>query len=193
MPSYRRAYQPGGTFFFTLVTDRRLPLFDNPTARRLLRSAIATARESRPFTIDALVLLPEHLHLMMTLPTTNSDYSTRIAHFKSIFTRTWLASGHAENKRSDYRLRTRRRGIWQPRFWEHLIRDEDDYRNHFDYVCYNPVKHGHCACPHAWPHSSFHRAVLRNLYAMDWVCACGNRHPKAPSFDMLPIADMELE
>src|SRR2546425_9413453 len=112
MPSYRRAYQPGGTFFITLVTDRRLPLFTDPTGRRLLRSAIATARDARPFAIDALVLLPEHLHLMLTLPPGDADYSTRIAHFKSLFTRTWLESGHAENERSGYRLRTRRRGVW---------------------------------------------------------------------------------
>lgn len=193
MPYYRRAYQPGGTFFFTFVTDRRLPLFNDSGARRVLRESITAARESRPFTVDALVLLPEHFHLMLTLPADDSDYSTRIAHFKALFTKTWLASGHDENPRSSFRRRTRRRGVWQPRFWEHLIRDRDDYNNHFDYICYNPVKHGHVACPHSWEHSTFRLAVSRNLYVSDWQCRCDGKTAKAPNFDHLAVAEMELE
>jgi putative transposase len=193
MPSYRRAHQPGGTFFFTVVTDRRAPLFTQPAARQLLRTAITTARESRPFTIDSFVLLPEHFHLMMTLPTGDADYSTRIAHLKSLFTKSWLDAGHAEQPRSAYRLRTRRRGVWQPRFWEHVIRDRNDYNNHLDYIHYNPIKHNHVPCPHLWPHTTFHRAVKQNLYANDWLCTCNGQHPIPPTFGTLPVDQMELE
>jgi putative transposase len=192
MPSYRRFYQPGGTFFFTLVTDARAPLFTDPAARRLLRSAIAESRRARPFTIDALVLLPEHLHLLMTLPPGDADYSTRLAHLKSHFTHTWLEH-HAERPRSAYRQRTRRRAVWQPRFWEHLIRDPTDRQNHLDYIHYNPVKHNHARCPHSWPHTTFHRATRQRLYHPDWCCTCQNRHPTIPTFAHLPMNDMELE
>ena len=63
-----------------------------------------------------------------------------------------------------------RRGVWQPRFWEHSIRDEDDYERHFDYIHYNPVKHGYVRCPHEWPHSSFHRWVRADVYPWHWAC-----------------------
>jgi putative transposase len=192
MPSYRRFYQPGGTFFFTLVTDARTPLFTDPLARRLLRAAIAESRAKRPFTIDALVLLPEHLHLLMTLPPGDADYSIRIAHLKSHFTHAWLAH-HPDRPRSAYRRRTRRRGVWQPRFWEHLIRDPTDRQHHLDYIHYNPVKHNHAPCPHAWPHTTFHRAARAHLYDPDWCCTCHDRHPTPPNFDHLPIESMELE
>jgi putative transposase len=194
MPSYRRAHNPGGTFFFTIVTDGRAPLFTDPIARQLLHSAIAEARASRAFTIESIVLLPEHLHILMKLPEEESDYSTRIAHFKARFTSTWLESGAAiEQPRSKFRQRTRRRGVWQPRFWEHLIRDKDDYNNHLDYICYNPVKHGYVACPHLWPFTSFHRHVGERLYIQDWCCSCDGRRPAIPNFDHLPTGEMELE
>lgn len=192
MPSYRRFYQPGGTFFFTLVTDGRVPLFSDATARELLRGAITETRESRPFKIDAMVLLPEHLHLLMTLPADDSDYSTRIAHLKARFTHAWL-EGHSEQYRSSYRVRTRRRGVWQPRFWEHLIRDRDDFNNHLDYICYNPVKHGHCQCPHQGEQSTFHRAVEMRLYEADWLCGCDGRQVAAPEFGGLPVGEMEMD
>jgi putative transposase len=193
MPSYRRAYSPGGTFFFTIVTDGRAPLFNHSTARRLLRSAIAEACASRPFRINSIVLLPGHLHLLMTLPEDETDYSTRIAHFKARFTRTWVDSGIVpEQSRSKFRQRTRRRGVWQPRFWD-LIRDQEDYNNHLDYISYNPIKHGHAACPHSWPFTTFHRHVRRRLYDHDWCCTCNGRHPTVPTFDTLPTGEMELE
>jgi putative transposase len=193
MPQYRRAFQPGGTFFFTVVTENRVPIFIDQSARDLLHAAFDQCRATRPFTIDAVVLLPEHFHILLTLPPDDADYSTRIASIKSHFTRNWLAAGGVEQGRSDSRLRHRRRGVWQRHFWEHLIRDREDYHNHLDYVCYNPVKHGHVSCPHAWPHTSFHRHVREHKYALDWCCTCDGRRPSIPAFDSLPVGDMELE
>jgi len=69
---------------------------------------------------------------------------------------------------SDSRARKGERGIWQRRYWEHLLRDEDDFRRHMDYVHYNPVKHGHATTVGEWPHSTFHHYVSRGVYSRDW-------------------------
>jgi len=172
MPNYVRVFRPGGTFFLTLVTERRAPLFAEAGTRVLLRGAIARCRLFHPFSVDAVVLLPDHLHLLMTLPEGDADFSVRIAHLKAGFTRDYLASGGAEQPRSTSRLRQGARGVWQRRFWEHTVRDEEDLRRHLDYVHYNPVKHEYVVCPHAWPHSSFHRFVTEKRYEKGWCCQC---------------------
>ena len=141
MPNYLRALQPGGTFFLTLVTQRRVPIFADEGARAMLHDAFAQCRRHHGFVLDAMVLLPDHLHLLMTLPEDDADFSMRIANIKSHFTRHYLASGGAEQSRSVSRLRQRVRGVWQRRFWEHTIRDSTDLHRHFDYIHYNPVKH----------------------------------------------------
>jgi putative transposase len=175
MPNYRRAFQPGGTFFLTLVTERRAPIFAANDARSMLRDAIDRCRIFHAFEFDAIVLLHDHLHLLMTLPIGDADFSRRITHFKSTFTRSFLAAGAGEQPRSPSRLRQRSRGVWQRRFWEHTIRDESDLLRHLDYIHYNPVKHGYVACPHSWPHSSFHRLLGERYYERDWCCQCDGR------------------
>jgi putative transposase len=181
MPYYRRVRRPGGTFFLTLVTQNRAPLFADDAARALLRGAIEWCRELHPFTVDAIVLLPDHLHVLMTLPAGEDDYPVRVANLKAGFTRAHLAAGGVEQGRSASRVRQRARGVWLKRFWEHTIRDAEDLRNHYDYVCYNAVKHGLVECPHEWPHSSFKRLVGERRYDADWCCRCerpgGGRRP----------------
>jgi putative transposase len=191
MPDYRRAFVPGGTFFFTLVTENRSPLFRNQRNRTLLHQAITSCRESRPFGLLAIVLLSDHLHLMLALPDGDADFSTRLASIKAQFTRAYLDAGGTEQARSDSRVRHRNRGVWQRRFWEHVIRDETDLNHHLDYIHYNPVKHGVASCPHAWPHSSFHRFVEQAGYDHDWLCACDGRIPVAPDFSDLTGAEMD--
>jgi len=168
MPDYRRWHVPGGTFFFTLVTYERAPYLCRETARRLLRASIQRARERRPFEIRAIVLLPDHLHALWTLPPDDSDYSTRWSAIKGWFTRNWLRLGGWEGELSAGKQREQRRGVWQPRFIEHTIRDEDDFENHFDYIHYNPVKHGRADAPQDWPWSTFHRYVSLGVYPLDW-------------------------
>ena len=182
MPNYRRAFVPGGTYFFTLVTERRAPFLCTPRARTLLRSALRDTLARWPFDLDAIVLLPDHLHTLWTLPPGDAAYPRRWAFLKKEFTKHWLAAGGWEQPRSASRVRHRRRGVLQRHYWEHTIRDEADFGRHCDYIHYNPVKHGLVACPHAWPFSSFHRLVRLGWYEADWGCCCDNRRPNRPDF-----------
>ena len=148
---YRRASQPGGSFFFTVVTAHRRPVFATATAVALLRDAFRAERHKRPFAIDAIVILPDHLHCIWTLPEGDADFMMRWRLIK-----TWF-SKHAEFK-----------DVWQHRFWEHVLRDESDFANHVDYIHYNPVKHGLVSKVIDWPYSSFHRYARQGWCAADW-------------------------
>ena len=185
MPNYRRAYVPGGTFFFTLVTNRRARFLCDLPARPLLGSVIRRCHLKWPVNVAAIALLPNHLHVIWSLPSGDSEFSKRWGWIKKEFTKQWLLLGGVQKGVSDGRRRERRRGVWQPRFWEHAIRNEKDFERHFDYVHYNPVKHGLVPCPHAWPWSSFHRWVSGDVYPKDWACSCGR------SFVSLDFHDIE--
>jgi putative transposase len=170
MPNFRRNRAPGGTFFFTVVTAGRVPLFLEESARTLLGQILRRERVTRPFSIDAIVLLPDHLHAIWTLPPRDFDFATRWASIKSGFTREWLAFGNCDQVVLPGQRREGRRGIWQPRFIEHTIRNEDDLIQHVDYVHFNPVKHGLVQCPREWNWSSFARYVRLGDYPIDWAC-----------------------
>ena len=168
---YRRFFQPGGTFFFTVVTYKRLPWFREDRACVLFRSVLAEVKAERSFTVDAAVVLHDHLHMIWTLPTGDADFSGRWSKIKSLFSRRWRrAMGGPEAAFTRGMERDRRRGVWQPRFFEHTIRDEEDYIAHVEYIHYNPVRHGYVCCPKDWPRSSFHRFVRRGAYPVDWCC-----------------------
>lgn len=171
MPEYRRCYIPGGTYFFTLVTCGRIPFLCTPTARQLLREKLQSCQERWPFQISAIVLLPEHLHTVWSLPGGEQNYSARWGWIKKEFTKSWLAAGGTEQRITTSKIAHRNRGVWQARFWEHTIRDENDLARHFDYIHYNPVKHGLARCPRDWPYSSFHRWVAEGVYPVNWGCA----------------------
>lgn len=163
MPNYVRAFVPGGTFFFTvalLQREQRL-LIEHADA---LRQAFRDVRRRRPFTIDAIVVLPDHLHCLWTLPPNDSDFSTRWRLIKGAFAR-GIETGEPLSER---RVRKAERGIWQRRFWEHAIRDERDFAAHADYIHFNPVKHGHVERAADWPHSSFSRFVQAGIYTLEW-------------------------
>lgn len=191
MPDYVRAFQPGGTFFLTLVTERRAPIFTDEISRSIFHAAIDRCRVLHPFELEGMVLLPDHLHILITLPDNDADFSIRLANIKSGFTRGYLAGGGVEQHRSASRVRQRMRGIWLKRFWEHTIRDGEDLRHHLNYIHYNPVKHGYVKCPHDWPHSSFHRFVTSNCYAHNWCCQC--EHSAVPPERVAEIAAMAGE
>jgi len=192
MSDYHRAYSPGGTFFFTVVTHDRQAFLCDTDARAHLRAVMQECRRTWPFEIQALVLLPDHLHTIWTLPEGDSDFSRRWGWIKKTFTQRWLACGHPAIKVSETKARRRRRGVWQVRFWEHEIRDERDMKAHFDYIHFNPVRHGLAHCPHAWPYSTFSKWVAQGEYSRDWSCACDGRPVKPPAFDRLPLEHMEL-
>jgi putative transposase len=191
MPDYRRAFAPGGTFFFTVVTARRAPILCTRVAIPLLRSSFAETRRRWPFTIDAIVILPDHLHAIWTLPKDDHDFSIRWAFFKKAFTQAWLAASGGEQPTSESNRRHRRRGVWQRKFWEHTIRDEGDFGRHFDYIHFNPVRHELVTCPHKWPHSSFHQWVKKGAYEWHWNCVCGRCRVRGPSFDGIAKTAME--
>jgi putative transposase len=191
MPNYRRAIRPGGMFFFTLVTEGRAGIFSDAHARGLLHEALETCRKSRPFMIEATVLLPDHVHLLIELPDGDTDFSSRLSFIKSHFTRAFLLAGGSEQPRSTSRLRQRFRGVWQRRFWEHAIRDQDDLNAHLDYIHYNPVKHRLVPCPHLWAYSTFERWVKRGAYPQDWLCRCDGKPIKPPDFRELDSTAME--
>jgi len=164
MPNYRRMWVPGGTYFFTvnLLERRHTLLTDRVDA---LRGAFAAARMARPFEIIAIVILPDHLHCIWRLPPGDDDHATRWRQIKTAFVKC-VPCGE---RRSIRRRAKAERGIWQRRYWEHLIRDERDLRNHIDYIHFNPVKHGWAQRPRDWPHSSFHRFVREGVLPADWA------------------------
>ena len=164
MVQYRRYYVGGGTYFFTVnLLDRKTDLLVQHIDT--LRASFRRVRSERPFTLDAIVVLPDHLHAVLTLPEGDADFMTRWRLIKYHFS-------HALPKTEDLneaRAKKGERGIWQRRFWEHLIRDERDFQSHVDYVHFNPLKHGlvHRVCD--WPSSSFHRWVTLGVYPANWA------------------------
>jgi REP-associated tyrosine transposase len=164
MPNYRRAFVPGGCWFFTVnLLERRNALLVDRI--EMLRDAVQRTRERYPFAIDAFVVLPDHIHAVWTLPPGDADFSLRWRLIKSRFAQ----DIPKQEYRSDVRIARGERGIWQRRFWEHLIRDEADYARHIEYCCINPVKHGLVMRVRDWPHSSFHRDARAGIIPLDWA------------------------
>ena len=162
MVQYRRAQYKGGTFALTFtLNDRSANLlvehFD------LFKSSYLWVKQNRPFETVAFVVLPDHVHLIWSLPLDDADYSTRVRLIKRLFTRQIMKSGVMFGKRSNGE-----RSCWQRRFWEHQVRDEQDLQNQVDYIHYNPVKHGFVKCVKDWPYSSFHRYVREEKLPLDW-------------------------
>jgi len=134
MSNYRRAFVPGGCWFFTvnLLERRNTLLVDHID---ILRDVLERTRGRYPFTIDAVVVLPDHIHAIWTLPREDADFSLRWRLIKSRFAQALPKHEYL----SDVRRARGERGIWQRRFWEHLIRDEADYARHVEY-CYTPIQ-----------------------------------------------------
>jgi putative transposase len=151
MPDYRRLYVPGGTYFFTVnLADRRSRLLTDEIAK--LRTAYRTVAATWPFDTIAICVLPDHLHCIWTLPEGDADFSTRWRLIKLNFSKSVAKSADPAQGR-----RPGERGIWQRRFWEHLVRDEQDMEACINYIHWNPVKHGLVTEIPDWPHSSWHR------------------------------------
>lgn len=164
MPHYHRAFVPGATWFFTvnLLQRRRNDLLIRHVD--LLRDVVRRVHRLHPFVVDAWVVLPEHMHCVWTLPPGDMAYPLRWRLIKTLFCRALPQDEY----RSPLRVQRGERGIWQRRYWEHLIRDDEDFRRHLDYVHINPLKHGLVGRVQDWPYSSFHRDVRRGVYPLDW-------------------------
>ncbi|MGH6816053.1 MAG: REP-associated tyrosine transposase [Hyphomicrobiaceae bacterium] len=164
---YRRVKAAGATYFFTLVTERRLHIFRDAAVVATFEQAVAAVRSRHPFEVDASVILLDHLHMLWTLPDGDADFSTRWRLIKAKFTRAYLWTREAPH-RSVSRQSKGEQAIWQRRFWEHAIRDDEDFSAHLDYIHLNPVHHGLAATPSDWPHSTFRTWVERGVYEPNW-------------------------
>jgi putative transposase len=169
MPNYRRANAEGATYFFTVVAYQRQKFLIQPENRHALRNAIAEVRQHYSFSIEAWVLLPDHMHCIWTLPENDSDYSKRWGLIKAKFTKQNKAQLHNEAWMNQSKHKHRESTIWQRRFWEHQIRDDNDFEKHVDYIHFNPVKHGYVDRARDWPYSTFHRYVRSGVYPIDWA------------------------
>ena len=163
MSNYRPAAVPGATYFFTVALEDRRSRVLVEHADALRAAFVATARE-HPVRVDAMVVLPD-LHAVWRLPEGDADFPLRWRKLKSRFTR---AVG-GEWRRSESKVRKGERGLWQRRYWEHMIRDAEDWRRHVEYCWFNPVKHGLVGAVRDWPLSSFHRDLRRGLVPEDWA------------------------
>jgi putative transposase len=163
MVMYRRNRVPGGAYFFTITLCNRSSsiLVDRIDD---LREVLLSVMRDCPFEIVAMVVLPEHLHALWTLPPGDDDYPGRIRLLKSRFTRCVAAAGALTRRdaKGEYDL-------WQRRYWEHTIRDDRDFEKHVDYIHWNPVKHSHVVRVADWPYSTFHRYAARGVYPLDWA------------------------
>jgi len=163
MTTYRRLFIPGGTYFFTVaLADRSSSLLTERIDD--LRAAYRYAHDRHPFETVAMVVLPEHIHCIWTLPEDDADYPTRWRLLKTAFSRRIPAL----EPRSNSRQAKHERGIWQRRYWEHAVRDEEDLLRHVDYIHFNPVKHGYVGRVGDWPYSTFPRFVARGWFPEDW-------------------------
>ena len=160
---YRRSAAMGGTFFFTVnLANRSSRLLTRYI--HVLRDTMCRVQRAHPFKIVAMVVLPDHMHAVWTLPSSDSDFPLRWSLIKSGFSRSLEKTEYID----ETRRRKRERGIWQRRYWEHQIRNNDDLTRHVDYIHINPVKHGHAGAPIDWPYSSIHRYIRQGLLPVDW-------------------------
>jgi putative transposase len=189
MPQYRRNHIEGGTYFFTVITYMRQPILDERSIP-IFKEGLKECISKKPFSVEAVAILPDHIHCIWQLPPDDADYSSRWKFIKTFFTKNYfrfldetyqvgkkcrVGGVPTEPTKSNQLIKPTasmaqkgEKGIWQRRFWEHTIRDERDYRNHCDYIHYNPVKHGLVKYPRDWPHSSFHEFVEKGLYPQSW-------------------------
>ena len=163
MSRYRRLFIPGGTYFFTVtLADRSTDLLVRNID--VLRHTYRDAHAKWPFETVAICVLPDHLHAIWSLPAGDADYPRRWSAIKGGFSRRLPPASY----RSQSKIERSEKGIWQRRYWEHAIRDDDDLLRHIDYIHYNPVAHGLFSRVRDWPHSSFHVHVAQGLLPADW-------------------------
>ena len=141
MPNYRRVKVKGGNYFFTMVTNKRQKIFSSLALRELLLDAFDHVSQFHPFSMEAFCVLPDHIHFLWQMPEDDDNFSMRIAEIKKRFSKTYFDEIDRTISKDTLQTKRGESGIWQRRFWEHYIRDEEDLHNHIDYIHYNPIKH----------------------------------------------------
>lgn len=160
MSNYRRSKTLGASYFFTVVTHKRQKIFSSEENIKLLRDAFKKTKARKPFEIEAIVILPDHLHCILKMPEDDYDFSGRWREIKKYVTKRICSVRNNRNEGN----------IWQRRFWEHQIRDDQDWCNHMDYIHFNPVKHGYVNAAEEWQWSSFRKWIKRGVYEQNWGC-----------------------
>jgi len=151
----RRVFNSGASYFFTIVTEQRQPLFENEKVVHLFCDAVRHVMKSHSFTQDAFVIMPDHIHCIWSLPQGDEDYFTRWDLIQSLFLKKCQQIG----------LKVK---SWQMPYREHCLSDDNDYLHHLEYIHYNPVKHGLALSPLGWQYSSFAHYVSLGLYQHNW-------------------------
>lgn len=167
MPSYHRE-SAGNTYFFTVITYRLMPILNGEKSTEILRSAWKTVAERFPFSTVGICLMPDHIHTIWTLPEDDQNNSLRWKEIKRQFTKRYLAEIGPVGDRNRSREKRGEAAVWQRRFWEHTIRDDDDLARHINYIHFNPVKHGLVTEVEDWRWSSFHRFMREGYYGPEW-------------------------
>ncbi len=165
MPNYRRYFEKGGLYFFTITLQDRQKNWLIKYIHEF-KLAYRETLQHYPFETIAICILPDHLHLIMQLPENDDNFSRRIQVLKSNFSKRlpkecYGAFNLSRKKRGEL-------GIWQRRFWEHHIRDENDLEKCIEYIYYNPVKHNYVTNVKDWAFSSFHRDVKLGFFDKEW-------------------------
>lgn len=155
MTNIRRYFREGQVYFLTHVTDERQPVLINHID--IFWRAYSAVIDSSGAESIAWAVLPEHFHLI--IDPHEADLSSLMKRFKLKF------SGLYRSRLDLYRGR-----VWQHRFWDHVIRDQEDFNRHIDYVHFNPVKHGLVRDPFEYEHSSLPKFFREGYYSRDWGC-----------------------
>ncbi|NLG49991.1 MAG: transposase [Chloroflexi bacterium] len=154
----RRWYVPNAIYFITCVTHERRPFFDNADDLELLRDTMRQARDYHPFKMHSYALMPNHFHLLIQIPET-TNVSKLLQSIQWNTTRKYKQAHHLTGPLH----------LWQRGFWDHVIRNAEDYERHFNYIHYNPIKHGLATSAGDYPHTSFQEYVRRGWYGPTWA------------------------
>ena len=155
MPDYHRYYLEGFPIFITCVTRDRTPLFRDPRNTHLFWSVSERVKTIHPFELIAFVLMPDHFHWIIKMPEGLPNFSQVIHSLKRNYSVEFKKEHKIDSAVS----------LWQPRFWDHILRDERDFEVHLDYIHWNPVKHRFVADPEQWEESSFRTFVKNGYYS----------------------------
>ncbi len=158
MPNIHRFYIPNAIIFITVVTRDRMPYFKSDQDIRLYWETLKRVQEIYPFNLLAYVILPDHFHWLMRLKDSGGNFSQVLHSFKRNFTLNFKKTHNIITQLS----------LWQRGYWDHIIRNEGDLNNHFDYIHWNPVKHNLVNRPENWPHSSYLHWYKRGYYPETW-------------------------
>jgi len=158
MPDFRRYYVPNAIVFITGVTRDRIHHFESADNVTLLFETMRRVQSIHPFRLLAYTIMPDHFHWLMRADNEAGNFSVVLHSIKRNYT---------INYKKVHGITTPM-NVWQPRFWDHVIRDERDFNNHFDYIHWNPVKHGGTQKPGDWPHSTYRHWLERGYYELGW-------------------------